>query len=383
MTVLDSASVVHCFRAPVGGLFRHVRDLVRGQAARGLKVGVICDASTGGGFAEAELAALREHCHLGILRIPIPRLPHPGDVIAFRKALAYCRSRRPDVIHGHGAKGGSLARLLGAVQGAAAVYTPHGGALHYDGNSAVGLVYLGIEKLLRRYTQGYVFESEFSAREFAAKVGPTSVPVRVVHNGLAEHELVPICPRGDAPLKDFVFIGELRDLKGVSTLLEALARLRSERDVSLIVAGAGPDESRFRELAARLEVADAVEFRPPIHPATDAFAEARCLVVPSWAESLPYIVLEAAGAGMPMLTTRVGGIPEIFGSLSDRLLPPQDPEALAAAMRRVLEEPCAARDLAFRLRKHVARHFRCETMVGEITEFYSALRLEQQLAQAQ
>jgi len=375
----DGCRVVHCFRTPVGGLFRHVRDLIRGQARVGLQVGVICDSSTGGTFAEEQLHTLVESCELGILRTPIHRLPHPGDLRAFREAVEFCRAGQPSIIHGHGAKGGSFARVLSAARGAVAVYTPHGGSLHYDRRSVAGFLYLTIERLLARYTEGYVFESEFSAREFVNKIGEPAVPRRVVHNGLTTDELVPVSPSCTDQVRDFVFVGELRALKGVETLLDAVDIVRRKRRVSVLIAGAGPDEAAFRSRADRLNLGGTVEFSPPIHPATTAFALGRCLVVPSWAESFPYIVLEAAGASMPMLATHVGGIPEIYGSERGRLLPPKDPEALAAAMLMTLDDLEQARKSAATLHDRVTLEFRCENMVEEITEFYMSLQPQQSL----
>ena len=78
------------------------------------------------------------------------------------------------------------------------------------------------------------------------------------------------------------------------------------------IVGDGPDRQRFETQAADLGLGGAVSFTGAM-PARTAFARGRLLVVPSRAESLPYVVLEAAAAGMPMIATRVGGIPEIFG----------------------------------------------------------------------
>ena len=78
---------------------------------------------------------------------------------------------------------------------------------------------------------------------------------------------------------------------------------------------------------------------PAIEPARDAFAMGRLMVVASRAESLPYVVLEAAAAGVPMIATRVGGIPEIFGPTAEpALVAPGDPHALADAIARALDD---------------------------------------------
>ena len=69
--------ILHAFRTPVGGLFRHVRDLARGQSELGHEVGIICDSTTGGQVASGLLDSIAPHCSLGIARIGISRLPGP------------------------------------------------------------------------------------------------------------------------------------------------------------------------------------------------------------------------------------------------------------------------------------------------------------------
>jgi glycosyltransferase involved in cell wall biosynthesis len=92
--------------------------------------------------------------------------------------------------------------------------------------------------------------------------------------------------------------------------------------------------------------------------------------VPSLAESLPYVVLEAAAAGRPVIATRVGGIPEIFGPTEASLIPPADSGALAAAMARALADPdAAAREAATRL-AYIAPRFSVIHMTDEIEALY-------------
>jgi glycosyltransferase involved in cell wall biosynthesis len=119
-----------------------------------------------------------------------------------------------------------------------------------------------------------------------------------------------------------------------------------------------------------LDLDGSVALSPPIHPARKAFALARCVVIPSLAESLPYIVLEVLASRVPLLTTRVGGIPEIFGPHSDRLLPPGSASALALAMKASLADPVRARTGAEALHTHVKRRFRVPRMVDAVVDFY-------------
>src|SRR6186997_2009332 len=98
--------IVHVFRAPVGGLFRHVTDLATAQTAAGHKVGIICDAATGGTYEDNILAELAPMLALGLTRIPMPRHMSPADLWTALNVWRQLRTVSPNVIHGHGAKGG-------------------------------------------------------------------------------------------------------------------------------------------------------------------------------------------------------------------------------------------------------------------------------------
>jgi glycosyltransferase involved in cell wall biosynthesis len=104
------------------------------------------------------------------------------------------------------------------------------------------------------------------------------------------------------------------------------------------------------------------------------------MVVPSRAESLPYVVLEAAGARIPMVATNVGGIPEIFGPYRDRLIQPNDPEALADALFRIASAPRdELRAQADRLAAFVATRFSLPGMAdGVIAAYREALAMQSQ-----
>ena len=105
-------------------------------------------------------------------------------------------------------------------------------------------------------------------------------------------------------------------------------------------------------------------------PARAAFALGRFLVVPSRAESLPYIVLEAAAAGLPLVATDVGGIPEIFGPDASALVPPGDPAALAHAIGSALGTPATESDLTRRLQARVRAEFSVDVMTDAVLAAY-------------
>jgi len=362
-------NILHVLRAPVGGLFRHVVDLAGGQIARGHSVGIIADTRTGNASSEEILARLAPTLAFGLSRIPMRRQPHPADLAAVWHVTRRIAATRADVVHGHGAKGGALARLAPARKGVVRAYTPHGGSLH----DAVGSrFHIMLERVLMRRGNLYLFESAYSHDAFHRKIGRPDGAVRIVHNGVHRAEFEPVTPAADAT--DLVFLGELRTLKGVDVLIDAIAALRREgRLLTTTIVGDGPDAAAFKAQAARLGLGDAVSFRGPL-PTRQALALGRIVVMPSRAESLPYVILEAAAAGKPLIATQVGGIREVFGPLADWLVPPDNAGALARAIGELVDSPAVAEQASQALRARIADAFSVEAMIEAVMSSYHQAR---------
>ena len=371
--MVERLRIIHCFRAPVGGLFRHVLDLSAEQSARGHDVGYIIDSTVADPLTEERLAKATRHLTLGITRIPMGRLPGPRDLATSRTVRDVAREKRADVLHGHGAKGGAYARLAARSlrlegRNVAAFYTPHGGSLHYPQHSPQGLLFTAMEKVLNRYTDGLIFECDYISRLYDRRVGRGSVAQRVVPNALQPGDFTTHEPPPDAA--DFVFIGELRHLKGVDVLLRALARIAAMRPVRAVIVGSGPDRAALDALARDLALDGVAQFVGPM-PAPAAFPRGRCIVVPSRAESMPYIVLEAAAAEVPMLATDVGGVCEIVAGTDTSLLPPGDVDALVNAMNAFLDAPDVAKARARRLKAAIAERFTVTIATTAVLDFYA------------
>lgn len=360
--------ILHILRAPVGGLFRHVTDLSLAQAERGHHVGIIADSSTGGARADEILREIEPKLGLGLTRFPIRRKPGPSDLLGLATVMRRVAETKADVVHGHGAKGGLFSRLVFNRPGAVRAYTPHGGSLLFGHDTLAGKIYLTTENLLMRRGDLFLFESAFSADTFRRKVGRPTGLVRVVHNGVARAEFEPVAVEAGAT--DLLYLGEMRTLKGVDLLIDAIASLRHDgRPVTATLVGDGPDRAQFEAQVQRLTLGGAIRFTGAM-PARQAQAMGRIMVVPSRAESLPYVVLEAAAGGKALITTRVGGIPEIFGPLSGFLVPPEDAGALKGAIAHTLDHPSAAATTADRLRERVMASFSIDSMVGGVLSAY-------------
>jgi glycosyltransferase involved in cell wall biosynthesis len=365
--------ILHVFRAPVGGLFRHVIDLVRGQSAHGHQVGIVADSLTGGDNADRVFAGLTPHLALGASRVPMGRGLGLGDVAATRAVAAAIARVTPDVVHGHGAKGAAYARLAGNPSNAIRVYTPHGGSLHYGPTTPQGAIYLTLEKLLKARTDLFLFESEYIRDLFVRRIGMPRAVVKIVHNGVADSEFAEVAPAPSAT--DLLYIGELRALKGVNVLIDAIADLHaSGQTLTATIVGDGPDRDFMTALVAARGVSSLVQFRHPI-PAREAFALGKVMVVPSYGESLPYVVLEAGAAGKPLIATNVGGIPEIFGPQAARLVPPGDRPALMQALADAVNDPETMRASTLAVQARIRDVFSIQAMVDEgLAAYAEALR---------
>lgn len=320
--------ILHVLRSPVGGLFRHVRDLAIEQSKMGVKVGVIASDERGDAGTAQAFENLVPHLALGLHRLPIAKLPHPQDFHAVRAVRQLARETSATIVHGHGAKGGLLARLSAT----ASVYTPHGGSLHYAWQNPAGALFLATEKFLVPKTGGFVFVCEFERRAFDRKIGLGNRPSCVTLNGLQPPDFIPVAPNDNAT--DLLFVGEMRSIKGVDILLHAICQ--SPRRISATFVGDGGEREKFMALARQLQISDRVNFVGRL-PFRDALKLGHHLVLPSRNEALPYVVLEFVAAGRVIIASDVGGISEV---LTEKFLVPScNVSALSARINDVLLAP--------------------------------------------
>jgi glycosyltransferase involved in cell wall biosynthesis len=370
MTVVSDQPlrILHAVRAPVGGIFRHILDLANGQAERGHHVGIVADSLTGGERAQAALAEISTRLKLGVYRLPIRREPHPADVMVWTNFMRLIQRLKPDVLHGHGAKAGAFVRLRARSKRAIRVYTPHGGSLHYPLNTPKGQVYSRLERALMNSTDLFLFESAFARDTYQRTIGTPSGLVRCVFNGVTAEEFDPIVKADDAT--DVVYVGEFRHIKGADLLIDAVARLRAGgRPVTLTLAGDGEEIEALKAQIQRLGLAEAVRFIGHVK-ARYGFSKGSLLVVPSRGDSMPYVVIEAAAAGIPMVAANVGGIPEIFGSHTEALFAPNSVTAMAEAIETALGDLAAAQTRATSLRERIFLHFSQKAMVEGVLAGY-------------
>jgi glycosyltransferase involved in cell wall biosynthesis len=360
--------ILHAVRAPVGGIFRHIIDVANGQADRGHQVGIVADSLTGGDRARDALAEIAPRLTLGVHRMPIRREPHPTDVLVWMQFMRLIQSLKPDVLHGHGAKAGAFVRMKPASADVIRIYTPHGGSLHYPQNTAKGAFYSRLERALMNRTELFLFESAFARNTYERMIGTPSGLVKCVFNGVTAAEFDPVELAEDAT--DICYVGEFRRIKGADLLVDAVARLRADgHPVTLTLGGDGEETSALSAQIQRLGLGGAVRFIGHVKPRY-GFSKGRLLVVPSRGDSMPYVVIEAAAAGVPMIGANVGGIPEIFDTHTTALFTSNNIDAMATAIKTALDDLPATRARAVLLRERIAKHFSQDAMVEGVIEGY-------------
>ncbi len=362
--------IMHVVRAPAGGVLRHINDLARIQVAMGHEVGLICDTVANGSLEEERIRQLESILPLSIRRIVIRRGLGIGDLQALWQVRRILNKVQPDVVHGHAAKGGAFARLAGSSVKShpVRIYSPHGGSLHFSKNTVSGKMYLGLEKYLEHFTDSFIWVSRYEQEAYRRKIGIPKAASALIYNGLGEEDFVPVAPVPHAT--DILFVGHMRTLKGVDILLNALDLLHREgRRVTATLVGNGEDRAKFEAQTRALHLEKHVVFHDA-RPVRQAFSQGRIMVIPSRAESFPYIVLETLAAQVPLIASAVGGIPEILGNGAPELVTPNSPLALANALRHALDNPDAVQKQAEMQHSRLKNLFSQKVMGEAVTNLY-------------
>lgn len=211
--------------------------------------------------------------------------------------------------------------------------------------------------------------SEVSAAAVRSTYGLGDERCSVVPNGLASVYLE-VERRADATRGPIVFHGRLSPSKGAHVLIEALARLGQDAP-PCVVCGRGPEAARLRALAERLGVElELAGWQTPEQMA-HRLAGARLSVLPSREESFGNAMAEAMAAGVPLVTTRAGSIPEIVPEEAGLLVPPDDPDALAEALRALLADEARREALGRAGRLHARARFSWDATAARFERIYA------------
>ena len=335
-----------------GGTARHVKMLAAGCAARGLPVEVFGPAQTDRDFAFGAGTALVHFAAVDIAERP--RLLRDLRAIASLRRLTGAGA--PDVVHAHGVRAGALAAIAVAFARSrpALIVTIHNAP---PAGGLTGAIYRVLELVVARNAGSVLCVSaDLEDRMRAAgarRVGHAVVPaVRIsLTDGVSAETRAAIrAELGVVPGQAIVLaVGRLAAQKGFGLLLDTAARWGDiQPEPLLVIVGEGPLAAGLESRAASLRLT--VRFTGQRADVPALLAAADVFVLPSVWEGQPLILQEALRAGVPIVATRVGGIPELAGEDAAILVPPGDAQDLADAVRAVLGDAA----LAARLRKAAA-----------------------------
>ncbi|WP_369135645.1 glycosyltransferase family 4 protein [Modestobacter sp. I12A-02662] len=322
-----------------GGAEVYLTHLLRRAPANGWSASLVCAEPVAARFAAAVPGAPRTDVPLARHREAAPEL---------RDAVA---AHRPDVVVVNLVDPGSnTAAVAAALQVA-----PTAAVLHLAGDAGTGEAHRRLAALYARLAL-VLTPSADGRNQVAGELGVPADRVQVVPNGV-DLPAVASGPAGRVPPRVGA-LGRLTAQKGIDVLLRAVARLVAEgTPVEVVIGGSGRDERELRRAAAGLPVTfrGFVEDVPGFLTGLDVF----CLS--SRREALPLVLLEAMAAGLPCVTTDVGGVAAAVGE-DALVVPAEDDAALATALGSLLRDPVDAVDLGARARRRAVREMSADLM---------------------
>jgi glycosyltransferase involved in cell wall biosynthesis len=350
--------------AEVGGAQTYVASLLPALVA---EFDVMVAAHGTGPLRDAAQAAGARFVPLRSLRRPINPL---RDLLALVELIRLLRRERPDILHTSSSKAGVLGRLAAAVAGVPIrIFTVHGWAFAAHSGLASRL-YRWADRLMRRLTTVTICVSAQGRLEGLAARTCDAERTLVIPNAVD----VAAAPRSslyDRKRPLIVAVGRLRAPKDFPTLIGALGRLPRDSFDGLIV-GTGPDRPQLEGEISALGLSDRVRLAGERHDIPELLATADVFVLPSRSEGLPVSVLEAMAAGLPVVASRVGGVPELVqDGKTGLLVEPGDPEQLAGALGRLAADRRLRHRLGARGRARAQQAFDLEPFRRAHVELYS------------
>jgi glycosyltransferase involved in cell wall biosynthesis len=352
-----------------GGTERQMIELIRGLDRAQFDVHAVCFNREGAWLTRAEsVAPVTEFFVRG-------GLARRATLVRAMQFARWCRDRRIAVVQTCDFYANTIA-LPAAAFANVPVRIGSRRELAPDKTSAQ----LALQRQAYRCAHAIVANS-LAAAGLLRREGISDARVRVIPNGVDAGRSH--AHREWRPIRAILTVANLRREKAHEILFDAVARLApTHPDLRVRIAGDGPRAAELRALAATLGIAERVSFLGHRDDIDALFADADLFVLPSRSEAFPNSVVEAMAAGLPVVATTVGGLPELVEpDRTGLLVPPDDGAALAQAIASLIAHPERARVLGDKARETVARRYSFDRMVRAFERLYlSQLELASQAA---
>lgn len=276
--------------------------------------------------------------------VEVAAIAVPGRAYLRERAIVrrLCRELRPAIVHTHGYRPDVIDAGVARALGAPVVTTVHG----FTGGGVRSRVYERLQERAFRRFDAVVAVSRSVADRLRGRRVPDRA-LRVIPNAFedAGERMERVCARRALGVSDdrylIGWVGRMSHEKGADVLVEALALL-PDRAVHLCMLGDGPDRRWLEERARALGVAGLISWHGVVPEARRLYAALDSFVLSSRTEGTPIVLFEAMAAGVPVVSTRVGGVPDVVGGDQALLVRAEDPRALAEAITELRRDGAAA-----------------------------------------
>lgn len=346
------------------GVPQHVLDLVRSLDPADYRIALACP-------RESALWDELEGSGVELHAISPAREPRPADLWTLATLLRLVRDA--DVVHGHSAKAGFLVRLAALLTGSRrrCVFTPHGWSF-WSAGGATGRFYVSLERLAARWCRTIVtLSADERDAGLAAGVGSPSV-YEVIPNGVDIARFA--APSTPVPGR-ILMVGRFAPPKRHDLILRAFAEVHRDFPASeLWLVGDGDRLPAAERLAAELGVAGSTRFLGVRDDVPDLLAEAACLVLASDYEGCPLSVIEAMAAGVPVVATSVGGVPEVVhDGVTGIVTAPGRADELSRGLAELLADVRKAARMGAAGRTAAGERFSREQMAAATARVYARI----------
>jgi glycosyltransferase involved in cell wall biosynthesis len=347
----------------IGGAQVHVRDLAAALIRHGHEPVVLTGGS--GPFTDTLRDAGVETISLRHLLVPIR--PH-RDALALGELCSVFRHLRPDLVSVHSSKAGVLGRVAARVLGLPVIHTAHGWSFTPGIPQREASVYRWIERLAAPFATRIITVSEFDRRLALAHRLASADRVVTVHNGMPDIDPGLVADPARSPVR-FAMVARFEPQKDHTTLFRALAGMEEPWLLDLI--GDGPLLPDAQVMVRELGLAERVRFwGQRMDVAVRLAAVQVALLITNW-EGFPRSILEAMRAGLPVVASGVGGVPEsVTEGETGYVVAQGDVEGLRKRLKQLAADPGLRMRMGRRGRQRYEGHFTLEHTVDKTLAVY-------------
>lgn len=352
----------------VGGLESVVQGLAIGQHRRGHDVRVL--AVIGHSMINHPFAVSLLDAGVPVALLRLRRRDYVGE---WRQMGKFFREFQPDIVHTHGYRSDLLDATVARLHGFATVTTVHGSSRMGGGTP----LYEWVQTRAFRWFDAVISVS-IPLLDLMDEAGVPRDRVVIIPNAWAGKE--PVLGRTEArrklgiPEEGIVigFVGRLISIKGCDVFLKAISRL-TDLPFTVSVVGDGSERAALERLSHSIGIGNRITFHGSVDSAFQLFPAFDLYALTSRSEGTPMVLFESMAARVPIVASLVGGVPAVLGDTA-LLVPPEDPEALAAALRQVLEDQKSARERAEKARHRLETIYSSDTWLDQHDEVYQRIR---------